>query len=97
MNAEPARSGCGPRLAHGSRPQLSPHRVHPEKSPCHRSSRGGEHSSVFEHLLPSSSDSFSWSSAWAERDQIMLPIGLVVGLAGFAMFIGGTCVRFDWI
>jgi hypothetical protein len=27
----------------------------------------------------------------------MLPIGLVVGLAGFAMFIGGTCVRFDWI
>jgi predicted cobalt transporter CbtA len=28
---------------------------------------------------------------------IMLPIGLVVGLAGFAMFVGGTCVRFDWI
>ena len=24
-------------------------------------------------------------------------IGLVVGLAGFAMFVGGTCVRFDWI
>jgi hypothetical protein len=28
---------------------------------------------------------------------IMLPVGLVVGLAGLAMFIAGTCVRFDWI
>ena len=28
---------------------------------------------------------------------IMLPIGLVVGLAGFAMFVSGICVRFDWI
>jgi hypothetical protein len=28
---------------------------------------------------------------------IMLPIGLVVGLAGFAMFVGGMCVRFEWI
>ena len=28
---------------------------------------------------------------------IMLPIGLVVGLAGLALFISGMCVRFDWI
>jgi hypothetical protein len=28
---------------------------------------------------------------------VMLPIGLVVGLAGLAMFIAGFCVRFDWI
>ena len=28
---------------------------------------------------------------------IMLPVGLVVGLAGFALFISGMCVRFDWI
>ena len=28
---------------------------------------------------------------------IMLPVGLVVGLAGFALFISGICVRFDWI
>ena len=28
---------------------------------------------------------------------IMLPVGLVVGLAGLALFISGTCVRFDWI
>jgi hypothetical protein len=28
---------------------------------------------------------------------IMLPVGLVVGLAGLALFIGGMCVRFDWI
>jgi predicted cobalt transporter CbtA len=28
---------------------------------------------------------------------IMLPIGLVVGLAGFAMFVSGMCVRFEWI
>lgn len=28
---------------------------------------------------------------------IMLPLGLVVGLAGLAMFIAGTCVRFEWI
>ena len=28
---------------------------------------------------------------------IMLPIGLIVGLAGFAMFVSGICVRFDWI
>ncbi|MEP6467601.1 MAG: hypothetical protein ABJB05_14930 [Parafilimonas sp.] len=28
---------------------------------------------------------------------IMLPAGLVIGLIGLAMFIGGMCVRFDWI
>jgi hypothetical protein len=28
---------------------------------------------------------------------IMLPVGLVVGLIGLAMFVGGMCVRFDWI
>lgn len=28
---------------------------------------------------------------------VMLPVGLVVGLAGLAIFIGGICVRFDWI
>ena len=28
---------------------------------------------------------------------IMLPVGLVVGLVGFAMFVGGMCVRFEWI
>ncbi len=28
---------------------------------------------------------------------IMLPVGLVVGLAGFAMFVAGMCVRFEWI
>ena len=28
---------------------------------------------------------------------IMLPVGLIVGLAGAAMFIAGMCVRFEWI
>ncbi len=28
---------------------------------------------------------------------IMLPLGLVVGLIGLALFIAGTCVRFDWV
>ncbi len=28
---------------------------------------------------------------------IMLPLGLAVGLTGLAMFIAGTCVRFEWI
>ena len=28
---------------------------------------------------------------------IMLPVGLVVGLIGLALFIGGLCVRFEWI
>ena len=28
---------------------------------------------------------------------IMLPVGLVVGLGGLALFIAGTCVHFDWI
>ena len=28
---------------------------------------------------------------------VLLPVGLVVGLAGLALFIGGMCVRFDWI
>jgi len=28
---------------------------------------------------------------------IMLPVGLVVGLIGLALFIGGICVRFEWI
>jgi hypothetical protein len=28
---------------------------------------------------------------------IMLPLGLVIGLIGLALFIGGMCVRFEWI
>ncbi len=28
---------------------------------------------------------------------IMLPVGLVVGLAGLALFVAGAFVRFDWI
>src|SRR5262245_31304058 len=28
---------------------------------------------------------------------IMLPVGLVIGLIGLAMFIGGICVRFEWV
>ena len=28
---------------------------------------------------------------------IMLPVGLVVGLLGLALFINGMFVRFDWI
>ena len=28
---------------------------------------------------------------------IMLPVGLVVGLFGLALFVGGMCVRFEWI
>ena len=28
---------------------------------------------------------------------IMLPVGLVVGLVGLALFISGMCDRFDWI
>ena len=28
---------------------------------------------------------------------ILLPVGLVIGLSGLAMFIGGMCVRFEWI
>jgi hypothetical protein len=28
---------------------------------------------------------------------IMLPVGLVVGLIGLSLFIGGMCVRFDWV
>jgi len=28
---------------------------------------------------------------------IMLPVGLVLGLIGLALFIGGICVRFEWI
>ena len=28
---------------------------------------------------------------------IMLPVGLVVGLLGLALFINGLFVRFDWI
>jgi len=28
---------------------------------------------------------------------IMLPVGLVVGLFGLALFINGMCVRFDWV
>ncbi len=28
---------------------------------------------------------------------IMLPVGLVVGLMGLALFIGGMCVKFEWI
>jgi hypothetical protein len=28
---------------------------------------------------------------------IMLPLGLVIGLIGLALFIGGMCVRFEWV
>ena len=28
---------------------------------------------------------------------IMLPVGLVIGLIGLALFIGGMCVRFEWV
>ena len=28
---------------------------------------------------------------------IMLPVGLVIGLIGLAMFVGGICVRFEWV
>ena len=28
---------------------------------------------------------------------IMLPVGLVLGLIGLALFIGGLCVRFEWV
>jgi hypothetical protein len=28
---------------------------------------------------------------------IMLPLGLVIGFIGLAMFVAGMCVRFDWI
>lgn len=28
---------------------------------------------------------------------IMLPVGLVVGLIGLALFVGGICVKFEWI
>ena len=28
---------------------------------------------------------------------IMLPVGLVVGLFGLALFIGGMVVKFDWV
>ena len=28
---------------------------------------------------------------------IMLPVGLVIGLMGLALFIGGMCVRFEWV
>ena len=28
---------------------------------------------------------------------IMLPVGLVIGLVGLALFIGGMCVRFEWV
>jgi hypothetical protein len=28
---------------------------------------------------------------------IMLPVGLVIGLIGLALFVGGLCVRFEWI
>jgi hypothetical protein len=28
---------------------------------------------------------------------IMLPVGIVVGLIGLALFIGGICVRFEWV
>jgi hypothetical protein len=28
---------------------------------------------------------------------IMLPVGLVIGFIGLGMFVGGMCVRFDWI
>jgi hypothetical protein len=27
---------------------------------------------------------------------IMLPVGVVIGLLGAAVFITGACVRFDW-
>ena len=28
---------------------------------------------------------------------IMLPVGLVVGLVGLALFVSGMCVRFEWV
>jgi hypothetical protein len=28
---------------------------------------------------------------------ILLPVGLVIGLFGLALFIGGMCVRFEWV
>jgi hypothetical protein len=28
---------------------------------------------------------------------VMLPVGIVVGLLGLTLFVGGMCVRFDWI
>jgi hypothetical protein len=28
---------------------------------------------------------------------IMLPVGLVIGLIGLALFVGGMCVRFEWV
>lgn len=28
---------------------------------------------------------------------IMLPVGLAVGLFGLALFVGGMCVKFDWV
>ena len=28
---------------------------------------------------------------------ILLPVGLVIGLIGAALFIGGMCVRFEWV
>jgi hypothetical protein len=28
---------------------------------------------------------------------VLLPVGLIIGLTGFAMFVGGLFVRFDWI
>jgi hypothetical protein len=28
---------------------------------------------------------------------IMLPVGLVIGLVGLALFVGGICVRFEWV
>lgn len=28
---------------------------------------------------------------------IMLTVGLVIGLIGLAPFLGGMCVRFDWV
>jgi hypothetical protein len=28
---------------------------------------------------------------------IMLPVGIVVGLIGLALFVGGMCVRFEWV
>jgi hypothetical protein len=28
---------------------------------------------------------------------IMLPVGIVIGLIGLTLFIGGMCVRFEWV
>src|SRR5262245_49723662 len=28
---------------------------------------------------------------------IMLPAGLVIGFLGLAIFVGGMCVRFEWV